>query len=105
MNITFDAPHLYYPSQHLPVWREHLSLEHGGRFLFYRDPDMTEVLEKVILRENLAVEWISTPDEAADCHLKHRTDWVILRYVFPVLPKIAGRSRSAHLHKGIGKKR
>lgn len=104
MNICFDVPHLYYLPQYLPVWRELLCRGHGALFVFYRDPDMAWVLEKVIASENLPAIWISSPEEAASFYLHQKPDWVIFGNGFSQLPRIAGQLQSALLYHGIGVK-
>ena len=104
MNIYFDLPQLYYLPQYLPVWWELQSQNIDGTFLFYHDPDMAEVMQTVILRENLPVKWVANSVEAADIYRTDQPDWVIFGNGFPDLHRIPDTTKTAMLYHGAGVK-
>ena len=101
VRIFFDAPHLYYLPQYLPVFDELSSRGVDCDFVFYRN-DRQEVVEELIQSRGLAAHWVNDRDQALALYRQHRPNWVIFGNTFEHAGEIGEHTRSALLFHSSG---
>ena len=104
MKIIFDATHLYYLTQYLPVYRRLQERGAECHFCFYREHGMQQAIDTVVSQEGLKAHWVENRAGAARLYREMSPHWVIFGNTFPDLDKLAPATKTAQLYHGIGMK-
>ena len=102
--IWFDAAHLYYLTQFLPLRSElrRRGVECG--FVFYHRDESRATSERAARELGLEPVWVASKDEAFEHYAARRPDWVVFGGGFPRARELPQGIRTAMLYHGIGMK-